>query len=221
MILTSTADPVRYTAPWREQETAAPVYLLRAGSVRERAQFEAELSGVHRAGRVFGFELRAAVREGVMKLLADDPDLDRVMEVLSVDDEDGLPADDAQLLADVRKVLAEHYAPYRDLIAQLERRRELAPIEALRRFLTGFENVDATFARDRDGMVSESTLAALDPFEMMAVGNRAYSLLYGGGDQERNFPPRSSSDADQSSSRTATSKAAGSSAKRRGPKTRV
>lgn len=221
MILTSTTDPVRYTVPWREQETAAPAYLLRAGSVRERAQFEAELSGVHRAGRVFGFELRNAIRDGVMKLLADDPDLDRVMEVLGVDDEDGLPADDAQLLADVRKILAEHYAPYRDLIAQLERRRELAPIEALRRFLTGFENVDAKFARDRDGLVSESTLAALDPFEMMAVGNRAYALLYGGGDQERNFPPPLPSDGDQSSSKTGTSKAAGSSVKRRGPKTRV
>lgn len=229
MIATSTTEPVRYTPLWREAEAKAPVYLLRAGGVRERAALEAELAGPHRAGKLYSFELAQAVRDGIDLFMADDPAQERVLAALVQEDEVDqradkalvagnteesvsiraeLPAEERQLLADVRGVLAEHFGPYRDLLAQQARRREMAPIEALRRFLVGFENVDATFARDRDGMVSEETLAALDPFEMAAAGNHAYGLLYGGG-QRRPLAPRSPSEERPATSRRGKSKAAG------------
>lgn len=228
MISTSTTEPDRYTPAWRAG-TDAPVYLIRAGSVRERAALEAELSGSHRAGRIYGFELTQAVRDGIALFLADDPAQERVLAVLDqegdVDDRaakalvDGqadealairaeISARDRQLLADVRGVLAEHYGPYRDLLAQRARRLEMAPIEALRRFLVGFENVNAPFTRDRDGMVSEATLAAIDPLELSAAGNHAYGMLYGGGQKRPLAQPSPSADTPKTS-RRARSKVAG------------
>lgn len=218
MILTSTAEAVRFTPPWLEKADQPPVYLFRAGSVRERGQLEAELAGPHRAGRVWGIELNSAIREGVLKLLANDPALDQVLGLIDEDDPAKLSEEGRQLIAEVRNVLAEHWQPYRDLVAQLARRQELVPIEAMRRFLVGFEHVDATYARGVDGLVSEATLAAIDPLEMLAAGNFAYSLLYGGG-QERNFPQPSASESDQKTSSSAKPRAAGSSARKSGRKT--
>ena len=244
MIATSTTAPERFTPAWRK-EADAPVYLLRAGSVRERGDLEADLTAA-RAGRVYSFELVEAVRDGVAELMADDPELGRVtdlldqeaeletraIEVLEQGGDDAtltaaltaitaeMPAIDRRMLKEVRDVLAQHWPPYRDLLAQQARRAEIAPIEALRRFLVGVENVDVGFERDRFGLVTEATLAALSPLEMTAAGNRAYQLLYGGG-QKRPLAPPSPSGADPATSNGDASQAAGSSAKRSGRKTRA
>lgn len=237
MILTSTTEPDRFVAPWRSGDDAT-VYLIRAGSVRERGALEAELTGAHRAGRVYPFDLAAAVRQGVEQLLADDPEQPRILELLEQEQEvDGRTAEaliagkvddaaavaaeiadaDRQLIVQVRSVLQEHFAPYRELVAQQARRRELAPIEALRRFLVGVEN-GPDFARGVDGMVNEATLAALDPMEMMAAGNHAYSLLYGGG-QKRPFVQPSASDDAPPTSKVVRSRGVGASKKTTGRKT--
>lgn len=220
MILTSTSEPVRFTPPWLEGQPNAPVYLLRAGSVRERGQIEAELAGPLRAGRVWGHEYRAALRDGVVALLAGDPAFDRIMGLLG-DDAGERGDDDRELITQVQRIVAEHWPAFRELNAQAERRRELAPIEALRRFLVGVENVDVTVTRGLDGFVSEATLAAIDPIEMLVVGNRAYDLLYGGGDLEKNSGPAASSESGQGTSNRATRRAAGKSKARPGRKTRA
>jgi hypothetical protein len=224
MILTSTTETVLFTPPWLEGAPNAPVFQLRAGSVIERGQMEAELAGTHRAGKVFGYELRQAIRSGVLALLSDDPDLDRVLGIVEAESEgdaDTLSEDDRKVLGEVRKVLAEHWSEYRDLVAQLERRREIAPIVALRRFCVSIDAPSLTFARGRDGLVSEATLAALDPLEMLVAGNHAYALQWPGV-TEGNSPRPSPSDASpKPSSSAATSKADGRSRGSGGPKTRA
>ena len=224
MILTSTTETTPFRLPWRENDPKAPVFHLRAADVIERATMEAELSGPHRAGKVWGFELAAAVRSGIESLLADDPGKDRLLEMLDAEssgEADGVSAEDAQLLTQVRAVLAEHWPDYQALVAQIERRRVIAPIVAFQRYCVGIDAPGLTFKRGVDGKVSEATLSALDPLELEVAGNRAYALQYADG-QAGNSPPLSQSDdspADLNSGEP--SKAAGSSVKRTGKKTRA
>lgn len=237
MILTSTVETTPFTPPWLcnkdgTPQGGAPVYHLRAAGVIERGQMEAELAGPYRAGRVLGFELRQQMQAGVQVLLADDPDLDRVLATVAEAGEAELEGrqlggEDTQLLKDVAAVLTEHWPEYRDLVARAERRREIAPIVALRRFCVRWENVtdDAgepvEFAKGPDGFVAEKALGRLSQFEMLIAGNRAYSLQYAG-TEAKNLPrPGSAAKDPQISNSGGTSKAAGKSAKPAGTKTRA
>lgn len=214
MILTSTTATIDFKAPWREDDPEAPVFTLRAGSVIERAQMEAEIAGPHRAGLVYGYELLAAARSGIATLLADEPEyLEQVQALLNAEVESGadsLSDEDKQVMREVRKILAEHWPEYRDLDAQIERRRNIAPIVALKRFCTKIEGPGITFSAGRDG-VSDTTLGQLAPMEMMIAGNRAFALQYGAtADAEKNSEqPPASGDGPTSSNSDDTSKAAG------------
>lgn len=193
MISASKFEP--FTPPWLEGKDDAPVYRIRAGNVFERGNLEAELSGTHRAGRVFGFEMIDAFQQGIVNLLADDPERETLV-ALVLQDAAGetLAEADRQTLIRARDVLAEHWPDYAALVAQSERRRELAPILAFRRFCVGWENVAAEYRRGSDALIPMDVLATVDPLEMLAAGNYAYGLLYAAG-QERNFPQPSKSDA--------------------------
>lgn len=228
MIVTSITAPVPFVPSWREGDANPPTFLLRAGSVIERGQMEAELSGQYRAGRVFGFELRAAILGGINALLADDPDQDALIALVSAEGEgEALAESDVRLLADARGVLAEHWPDYRDLLSQMERRREIAPIVALRRFCTGWENctndagAPAVFSRGRDGLISDAALGGLSALELMSAGNRAYGLQYASGEEGNSPRPPVSGDGPRTSSSDDTSTADGKSVKTDGPKTRA
>lgn len=221
MILTSTTETVAFTPPWRT-DTDAPVFHLRAASVMERGQMEAEVAGTYQAASVMPWDLRAACIDGVNALLDGDQAQDQVLALIEAEaagDGEPLAGDDLRLIEEVRKVLAEHWPPYRDLIAQMERRRALLPIVALKRFCTGIEAKGVTFTRDRTGQVSEATLAQLDPLEMTMAGSRAYALAYGADAEKNSPPPLQSEDGQATSGSDATSKAAGRSGRKSGRKT--
>jgi hypothetical protein len=224
MILTSTTETMTFKVPWRADDPKAPTFHLRAGSVIERGQMEAELSGKYRAGRVPGFAVLAAARDGVQTLLADDPGLDRALSVLDAQaqgEEASLSDEDKKFLGDIHKVLGEFWPDYVELNEQAERRRELAPLIAIRRFCTDIEGEGITFARGKDGLVSDATLAALDSMEVFIAGNRAFNLQYGiGADAEKNLVPPSDADVTPPNlSAGDTSRAAGKSAATSGKKT--
>lgn len=193
MISLSTREPQRFTPLWRQSEAEPPVFLLRAGSVIERATLEAELAGQYQAGRVFAFELLQAFADGVNHLLAGDEGRHEVL-ALAQSEAGGetLAPAEAQMLAEVRDVLAEHWPAYRALRTRMERRREIAPILAFRRFCVGVENVGIAFARGADGLVKLDVVGAIDPLELMAAGNASYAALYAG-DQSGNSPRPSKS----------------------------
>lgn len=228
MAAVSTTEAERFTPQWLEGKPNAAVYLIRAGDVIERGQLEAELSGVYQAGRVYGFELRQAMRDGIQHLLADDPELDRVIELIDREAEavaeagetPKLAPEDEQLFTEIRKVLAAHWPDYSELLAQLERRREIAPVLAFRRFVVGWENVAASFARDRQGQIDRASLIKIDPLQMMSAGNRAYAMLYPEADAEKNSDAPSPSDDDpKTSDSDGTSATGGKSTVRSGRKT--
>ncbi|USI71616.1 hypothetical protein [Sphingomonas morindae] len=219
----STKDAQRHTPAWLSGDQA-PVFLVRCGSVIERGQIEAELTAEHRAGRVFAFELLAAFRAGVLAL-AEPEDRDQLIAIAdaeaALEGGEQLPAAEAKLLMEAKTALAEHWPDYRDLVARMARRREIAPIVALRRFLVGWENIPTPFALGPDGRVPLELLAWLDPLEMLSAGNFAYGLLYPG-ELEGNSPPLSPSDeSPRPSPSDEPSKAAGKSRARSGRKTRA
>ena len=229
MILTSTGAVTPYTPPWLRDDTGkpkpgAPVIHLRAGTVIERGEMEAELAGPYRAAEVWGYELRMAVRSGVLALLSDDPELDRLLGLIEAEAEGDaaqLADDDKQLLAEVRKVLAETWPEYRDLVAQIERRRAIAPIVAFRRYCVGIDVDGVTFERGKDGLVSEATLAQVEPFLLTLAGNAAYALQRPRGLEGNSPRPSPSDEAPKPSGSAARSKAGGKSATSAGRKTRA
>lgn len=210
MIATTTTETIPFTPKWLEKEADAPVFQLRAGGVIERAQLEAELAGPYRSAKVYGFELTEALRSGVRALLHDDPELDHLLGLIeaeaavgAAEDGDGaepLSEADKRILAEVRNVMAQNWPDYRDLVAQLERRREIAPVVAFRRFCTGWSGISTPFARGRDGLVTEAALKGVGHLEMLSAGNRAYSLLYPDTSAEKNSSPPGSSGSDPKTS---------------------
>ena len=150
----------------------------------------------------------------MLALLAEDEDQGRLLELIDTEMEVGTAAmtdADRRLLAEVKKVLAVNWPAYRDLIAQIERRRELAPLVALRRFCIGIIGAGVTFARAPDGMVSDATLMSIDPQVLLAAGNRAFALAYVSEEERGNSArPSSSGDGQPTSNSDATSTEAGS-----------
>lgn len=229
-VLTSTDATVLFTPSWYTT-SPKPVFHLRAADVIERGQMEAELAGEHQAGKVYGFELNAAIRSGVHFLMQDDPGLDHVLSLISAESQgeaDGLADEDKQILIAVRKALALHWPEYKDLVAQANRRREIVPIVCLRRFCTGWDDLKAdngkliVFEQGRDGLVTEAALRRINPLDLMAVGNKAYALQYVDEDDSGNSPrPGSSDNGHATSSSDEPSKVAGTSANASGKKTRA
>lgn len=202
-MIATTTKPIPFTPAWREGDAAAPVFMIVPAGVVERSLMEAELAGRYNAGRVYSFELLAAIRSGVVALLAGDEEQGRILELIDIEQESGeaeLQPADIELLGEVRKILAASWPEYRDLREQMERRRELAPIVALRHFCTGITATGVTFKRGLDGKVSDATLGQLDPIEMTAAGNRAFQLAYLTEEDRGNSARPSSSGAGQPTS---------------------
>lgn len=219
MIPTDITTGHPYVPSWRTGDANPPKYYFRAASVIERSQIEAELSGEFEAGRVFTFEVVTAFRNGLNALLEGDPELDHLLELVASEAEGVVIAgDDRQALVEARAVLVRHWPEYRELIAQQERRKEIAPVLLFRRLCIGWNNVDVDFALGKDKLVPEAVLAKIDPMEMIGAGNFAYGLLYAG-NEDRNFPPPSQSDAAPSTSSSDVSRVDGKSKAKGGRKT--
>jgi hypothetical protein len=181
--------PVAWPVPWDDGRR----YFFRAGDVLERADFEAELAGEHRAGNVYPFEYAAVFAEGVRALLADSPDqaaqlIELAQSEAALEKDETLPAEDVAALAQARELLEQYWPAYRALTGRDERRHEIAPVLAFRRFCTGWEGEGLPdFALGADRQVSLETMAALPSLDIKAGGSFAYRLLYGrGGDAEKN-----------------------------------
>ena len=136
----STKEAQRHTPPWLKAADA-PVYLIRSGSIIERAQIEAELAGEHQAGRVYTFELMEAFRSGIVALLGDTEDANQILSIagaeLALEKGESLPPDEAVTLSEARDELSRHWPPYRAVTSRQARRKEIAPIIALRSLVRG------------------------------------------------------------------------------------
>lgn len=219
--------PVRFPVPW-DPET---VFWLKPGTVIERAEFEAEIAGEHRAAQVYPFQLSAALAVGVAALLPDDAEAVQRVHALCLaeaqaDEGEPMPAEDVAALAAMRELVETHWPPYRALVKQTARREQLTPIVALQFFCTGWDNLTGmdgepvSFSRGPDQRVSLDALGQIDPLTLRAAGLHAYRIQYGGS-AEKNSAPRSNAEGAPATSTSGASTAkAGKSRVRSGAKTR-
>lgn len=196
MIALSTIEPVRFTPAFMAGQADAPVFLIRPGSVVERAQLEAALAGPpYNAGRVFPWDLADAAMDAARALLTGD-DLGQVLDALAAMKAAlgiaALPVDQRQLLAGIDEALTAHWPEYAALRQQEARRDELMPLLAAQRFLVGWEGVDAPFSLGKDGRASDDALRALGAFLLPLVGREAYRLLYAEDQRPLSLPPSKS-----------------------------
>lgn len=181
--------PVAWPVPWDDSKG----YFFRAGDVLERADFEAELAGEHRAATVYDFEYSAAFAEGVKALLADAPDqaaqlIELEQSAAALEKGETLSPEDQAALVQARELLDQHWPAYRSLTGREERRQQHAPVLAFRRFCTGWEGEGLPeFALGADKQVSLEAMSGLPWLDIKVGGTFAYRLLYGrGGDAEKN-----------------------------------
>lgn len=220
MIRTSKA-PVAVPLPW---DTGVS-FMIRAGDVIERGEFEAELAA-NGAPRVYDFQLREVFVGGVKALLGDSPeDAARIEEIADADaalenDDKIDPADEA-LLTSAREQVQAHWPPYRAMIAAAARRQELIPVLAFQRFCTGWTGDDElpAYRKAADGALSLEVVGEMPALVLRVIGMKAYQMLHATADAS-NSAPRLPSDKSPRPSTSGTPRKVGTSRAKSGAKTR-
>ena len=226
MLAISAKQPIRWQADWDVKSEDGAVFYYRAATVTERELFEAEAAG-YRAGRVFPWDLTNQFFAGLAALLTEDPEsVDRMAEVhrRSVYGEELTPAEQAEL-DQVADALVQHWPGYRLLIEQAARRDAIMPVLAVRRFVTGWDNVldgagnTVACTRGMDGMVTEGSLSAVPPITLKRLGMEIYGNLYATGEAKNSVPLLKSGGVQRTSKARRSVRKVGSSATTSGRKT--
>lgn len=220
-ILTSTAAAaaMRYTPEWLKQDENAPVFLLRAGNVLERELMEAELASEHLAGAVWPWELQETIVSGLRELGGEGSE-ELILLAETAHSGETMGDRDQAVLAEALALLAQHWPPYKLLLSQQQRRSQLIPLVAFRRFCIGWENIDAPFKRGIDKLVALDAMADIPSTTLRAAGATAWRLQYGAAERKNSDAPSKSADAPATSSSGADIQADGPSTERSTPKTR-
>ncbi len=201
-------QPVPYTPPGQDDvpEGQRVAYRLRVPSYYDRAAFRracvARGAVFHPSARVF-----ASARDGIAAILpdADDPDRTHAEEVLAAAEAVegiGEPLDDemAGEAARLEDILRQQWEPYARLLADRAHWLEIAPFEATRMFVDGWENIDLPFRRGLDG-VPPDLLDALPREHIVLVGFEVMAMMRPTEQEAKNSESPSSS---QSSTKTST-----------------
>ncbi len=178
--------------PKEGEADTRPAFLLRMASLMERGAFDAELEGRHQAAPVPAFVMLDTAIAGVHALAGEEaPELEQLLR--SVNSESGpaeiSEAEQAQI-AEVQAILSKSWPPYRQLVEQNARYRNLMPLLAFQRFVDGWENVEGTdgkpveYARDKGGNIPDAALRRIHPALIYAVGNRAHNFQYAAGEEK-------------------------------------
>lgn len=220
-------DKFLYTPHWIPEEAEIkPSFSIRAGSVIEREQFEAELDGKYRAGRVFSWQVMEIAVAGVSTLLPGDEG-QALIELIRADQSgQTLSPEERAKFKQVIDILAEHWPEYREAAEQEARRASILPTLAFLSFVDGWDNVtDAdgvpiAYSRDVLGHIPNDIQRRLKMTEMRGAGMAAYRYQYGEMNVKNSEAPSKSPPRPGNMSSPDGSKVAGSSAATTGKKTR-
>lgn len=179
-------------APAEGEPDTRPGFRLRMASLMERGAFDAELEGRHQAAPVPAFVMLDTAIAGVHALAGDDaPELEELLR--SVNSEAGpteISEDEQTQIAEIQAILAKSWPPYRQLVEQNARYRNLMPILAFQRFVDGWENITGTdgkpveYERDKAGNIPDGVLRRIHPALIYAAGNRAHNYQYAAGEEK-------------------------------------
>lgn len=174
--------PLRLTPPWREAEAPPPVYLFRVASMDDRTLFDAELAAPPwNAGKVYDFQLLEQLRDYVETLYPDaGEDRQRIDEILhlSLAAPGQIDAAGLTILLALEDAASTAWPPYAALRGARARRAVITGPRALKRFLIGWEGVDAPFARGGDGLASDETLRQMAEDERIWLGATVARALF-------------------------------------------
>lgn len=216
MIRTTTA-PRPWPLPWGDGKTH---FMLRAGDVIERGEFEAGLAEMD-AGQVWDWQLEEVFHQGVMALLPDNPEeVERIREIsTAINCGEKVSREDQALIDSAKEAVRRAWPAYRSLLAQAARRNELIPTLAFQWFVSGWEGPNLPEHRTGiDGRLDISVMKAITPMVVRLAGTAAYQLLYATNAEDffaRPLPPAKS----PKPSTKRASRKGGSSAARSGRKT--
>lgn len=169
-----------------------PAFRIRMASLLDRGAFDAELEGRHQAAPVPAFIMLDTAIAGVTALAGDEAD--ELVELLrgfhgDAERSEISEAERAQI-AEIEAILTKSWPPYRQLVEQNARYRNLMPLIAFQRFIEGWENVTGMdgkpveFARDKAGNIPDAVLRRIHPALIYAAGNRAHNFQYAAGEEK-------------------------------------
>lgn len=195
-MIPASAAPQPFTPPWYLDQGGVPradarTYLVRPGTVADRAMFEGEIAGPPwNAGRVFPWDLITCGEQAVSHLLDGDY-RGQALEAMAtwranVLTPEAMPEETRQLLAGIEMALRV-WPAYGELRRAEARRTHVLPMLAVRWFLAGWQGVEQPFALGPDGKASEASMAAIPVHDLNAVGWHAYNLMHA--DQHRPLSP--------------------------------
>lgn len=208
----------RFTVPG-DTRSPPPVYLIKPASLFDRAHYRGDLdaAGLRLPGED---ELLNEARAAAAELGGGDASMFQALIDQAQAGEIEPNSAAAKQWQRFAQSLLDHWPPYRELIAARSKWMTLAPLYAARRFLRGWENVDAEFRLGADGLVPEAVLEALPDEDISMIGLRAIALLRPDGGEEKNSasPPMSARARPASPAGAAASAAKASSSRARSSK---
>jgi hypothetical protein len=181
--------------PAEGEADTRPGFKIRMASLLDRGAFDAELEGRHHAAPVPPFVMLDTAIAGVHALLEDEAE--EVAELLrsfhgdaDAEDRGAVSKEERAQIAEIESILAKSWPPYRQLVEQNARYRNLMPLLAFQRFVEDFDNVTGldgkpvVFERDKAGTIPDALLRRIHPALLYAAGNRAYNFQYAGGEEK-------------------------------------
>lgn len=215
----------RVYLPGAEGKPDAVAFLVKVATLDERDLFEAELAGPPwNAGIVYDFQILDALEEAARAWM--DGDHLATIEGAIQARRAGVDLDTAQkaILLTLEQSAARNWPAFQLLEQRRQNRHLLAPALALRRFLRGWENLDASFETGADGLPTDATLEHLSRIERLLVGRRILATLHLSADEGNGSASPTKSTAGPASSQAAggrqTAGRGGKSGARSTPKTR-
>jgi hypothetical protein len=183
------------TPPEGDAKDNRPGFKIRMASLIERGEFDAEMEGRHQAAPVPAFVMLDTAIAGVTAILEDDAE--ELTDLLrsfhgdaSAEERGDVSKEERAQIAEIEAILTKSWPPYRHLVEQTARYRNLMPLLAFQRFVDDFDNVtgtdgkQVTFERDKTGAIPDAVLRRIHPALLYAAGNRAYNFQYGAAEEK-------------------------------------
>ncbi len=180
-------------APADGEKDTRPGFRIRMASLIERGEFDAELEGRYQAGSVPAFVMLDTAIAGIHGLLGEEAgEIEELLRSFHGGEADRAEAsqEERAQIAAIEEILFKGWPPYRQLVEQNARYRNLMPLLAFQRFVDGWDNVEGIdgkpveYARDKSGAVPDAVLRRIHPALIYAAGNRAYNFQYAAGEEK-------------------------------------
>ena len=163
-----------------------PVYLIATATILERAKWRRSVLATGARWHDDGAMI-ACLKRGIGEVVApaQEAELLDIVDRFASYDEAQTPEDLAIDFEEIERSVQGAYPAYAGLAADRAYWLSVAPILAAQHFLTGWENVEAPFAK-RAGLLTENCLAMIPEAHVMEVGLKAIGLMSPTGDLAKN-----------------------------------